>query len=80
MKHPPKWAAEALHDAARFCRKKSRYEKAYMLATKGLAVKYPQDGLFVRDWIYIPASDASGALADAVCSGRQTPRKIRVLN
>jgi glycosyltransferase involved in cell wall biosynthesis len=44
--------AEALASAARFCRGKSLYEQGYDFATKGLAVTYPNDGLFVQDWIY----------------------------
>ena len=44
--------AEALHDAARFCRTKRRYDEAYALAQKGLTLACPDDGLFVHDWIY----------------------------
>lgn len=44
--------AEALHDAARFCRAKQRYEEAYALAQKGLTLACPDDGLFLHDWIY----------------------------
>ena len=44
--------AEALHDAARFCRQKGFYERGYEFATKGLAIAYPTDALFVCDWIY----------------------------
>ena len=44
--------AEALHDAARLCREKGLYERGYELATKGLAIAYPIDALFVHDWVY----------------------------
>ncbi|MCL2453621.1 MAG: glycosyltransferase, partial [Alphaproteobacteria bacterium] len=44
--------AEALHGAARFCRNRSMHEQGYDFATKGLAVTYPSNGLFVQDWIY----------------------------
>jgi GR25 family glycosyltransferase involved in LPS biosynthesis len=44
--------AEALHDAARFCRNKKLFERGYEFARRGLAIKYPKDALFVVDWIY----------------------------
>jgi glycosyltransferase involved in cell wall biosynthesis len=44
--------AEALHGAARFCRNKSLYERGYKCAVEGLAIAYPNDALFVEDWIY----------------------------
>jgi glycosyltransferase involved in cell wall biosynthesis len=44
--------AEALHNAARFCREKGLYERGYEFATKGLAIAYPTDALFVHDWVY----------------------------
>jgi glycosyltransferase involved in cell wall biosynthesis len=44
--------AEALHGAARFCRNKGIYERGHELATKGLAITYPKEALFVEDWIY----------------------------
>ena len=44
--------AEALHNAARFCRNKGNFERGYGLAKKGVGVAYPKDGLFVLDWIY----------------------------
>src|SRR5262249_19783858 len=44
--------AEALYDAARLCREKGVYERGYGFATKGLAVAYPTDALFVHDWVY----------------------------
>jgi ADP-heptose:LPS heptosyltransferase/glycosyltransferase involved in cell wall biosynthesis len=44
--------AEALHGAARFCREKGVYERGYEFAAKGLAVAYPNEALFVEDWIY----------------------------
>jgi glycosyltransferase involved in cell wall biosynthesis len=44
--------AEALHGAARFCRNKGIYEQGYEFATQGLAIAYPNDALFVEDWIY----------------------------
>ena len=44
--------AEALHGVARFCRNKGIYEHGYEFATKGLAIAYPNEALFIRDWIY----------------------------
>ena len=44
--------AEALHGAARFCRVKGLHEQGYELATRGLRIPRPRDGLFVHDWIY----------------------------
>jgi len=44
--------AEALHGAARFCRDKGIYEQGYEAAAKGLTIAYPDNGLFVQDWIY----------------------------
>jgi glycosyltransferase involved in cell wall biosynthesis/SAM-dependent methyltransferase len=44
--------AEALHGAARFCRNKAIYETGYQFAKKGLVIPHPNDGLFVRDWVY----------------------------
>jgi hypothetical protein len=44
--------AEALHGAARLCRNKGFYERGYEFAVKGLAIPYPNDELFVEDWIY----------------------------
>jgi glycosyltransferase involved in cell wall biosynthesis len=43
---------EAIHGAARFCRNKGLYERGYEFAVQGLAVAYPNDALFVEDWIY----------------------------
>jgi glycosyltransferase involved in cell wall biosynthesis len=44
--------AEALHAAARFCREKGLYDRGYQFAARGLKIAYPNDGLFVRDWVY----------------------------
>ena len=44
--------AEALHDAARFCRERELHGLAYDFARRGMAVAYPADGLFVLDWVY----------------------------
>ena len=44
--------AEALHGVARFCRNKGIYERGYEFATKGLVTAYPNNALFVEDWIY----------------------------
>ena len=44
--------AEALHEAARFCNAKSLHEQAYRYTIRGLAVPYPDNGLFVSDWVY----------------------------
>jgi glycosyltransferase involved in cell wall biosynthesis len=44
--------AEALHDAARFCRNKGLYEQGYEYAKKGLAIPRPTSGLSIEDWIY----------------------------
>ena len=43
--------AEALHAAARFCRLRDDFERAYWFARRGLSPK-PCKGLFVEDWIY----------------------------
>jgi glycosyltransferase involved in cell wall biosynthesis len=44
--------AEALHGAARFCRDKGIYERGYEFAAKGLRIAYPNNALFVQDWVY----------------------------
>jgi len=44
--------AEALHGAARFCRRKGLYEKGYAFAMQGLTMAPPDDALFPEDWIY----------------------------
>ena len=44
--------AEALHGAARFCRNRGIYEQGYDFAAQGLTISYPNDALFVEDWIY----------------------------
>ena len=44
--------AEALQDAARFCRYRELYGLAYDFARRGLAIAYPTDGLFVLNWVY----------------------------
>ena len=44
--------AEALHGVARFCRDKGIYERGYEFAAKGLRIAYPNDALFIEDWIY----------------------------
>ena len=44
--------AEALHDAARYCRNHNAPEKGYEFAKRGSTIAYPYDGLFVADWIY----------------------------
>jgi glycosyltransferase involved in cell wall biosynthesis len=44
--------AEALHGAARFCREKGIHERGYHFAKQGLANPYPNEALFVQDWIY----------------------------
>lgn len=44
--------AEALHDAARFCRNKGLYERGYEFAARGLAIPSPNEALFVHDWVY----------------------------
>ena len=44
--------AEALHGAARFCRDKGIYERGCEFAAKGLRIPYPNDALFVQDWVY----------------------------
>ena len=44
--------AEALHGAARFCRRKGIYEHGYEFATRGLAIPYPVDAPSVEGWIY----------------------------
>lgn len=44
--------AEALHDAARFCRQHERFQQGYEFAKRALRIKPPSDGLFVDDWVY----------------------------
>ena len=44
--------AEAQHGASRFCRIKGRNEEGFQLATGGLAIGRPSDGLFIESWIY----------------------------
>lgn len=44
--------AEALHDAARFCRTNGLYERGYAFAAQGLTLARPDDALFPEDWIY----------------------------
>jgi glycosyltransferase involved in cell wall biosynthesis len=44
--------AEALHDAARFCRQHERFQEGFEFAERALHIKPPQDGLFVDEWVY----------------------------
>ena len=44
--------AEALHEAARFCRLHALFEQGYRYAAQGLKIPYPKNGLFVADWTY----------------------------
>ena len=44
--------AEALHGAARYCRKKCIYERGYEFAAQGLAIAHPNNAPGVEDWIY----------------------------
>ena len=44
--------AEALHGAARYCRKKGLHERGYEFAARGLAIAYPNNAPAVEDWIY----------------------------
>ena len=44
--------AEALHGVARYCRDKGIYERGYRFAKRGLGIPYPNEALFVQDWIY----------------------------
>ncbi|MGX7707643.1 glycosyltransferase [Methylobacterium sp. Gmos1] len=48
----PERAAEAMHDAARFCRDHGLYERGYQLARRGETAAIPKSGLFVSEWIY----------------------------
>jgi hypothetical protein len=48
----PERAAEAMHDAARFCRDHGLYERGYQLARRGETAAIPRSGLFVSEWIY----------------------------
>ena len=43
---------EALHGASWLCRLKNRYEDGYQIATRGLNIDPPAEGLFVETWIY----------------------------
>jgi glycosyltransferase involved in cell wall biosynthesis len=44
--------AEALHDAARFCRQHDRFQEGFECAERALHIKPPVDGLFVDEWVY----------------------------
>jgi GR25 family glycosyltransferase involved in LPS biosynthesis/glycosyltransferase involved in cell wall biosynthesis len=44
--------AEALHGASRRCRLSGRNAEGYDYARRGLAIPYPEGGLFVEKWIY----------------------------
>jgi len=44
--------AEALHGAARFCRKTGLHERGYEFAAQGLAIAYPKDTPGAESWIY----------------------------
>jgi glycosyltransferase involved in cell wall biosynthesis len=44
--------AEALHEVARFCRKKRISERGYQFAKQGLAIPHPTDKFAVENWIY----------------------------
>ncbi|WP_238191877.1 glycosyltransferase [Methylobacterium frigidaeris] len=48
----PSRLAEAMHDAARFCRDNTLYARGYQLARKGENAAIPKSGLFVSEWIY----------------------------
>ncbi|WP_164712229.1 glycosyltransferase [Methylobacterium currus] len=48
----PSRTAEAMHDAARFCRDHGLYERGYWLARKGENAAVPKSGLFVSEWVY----------------------------
>lgn len=44
--------AEALHGAARYCRKKDRFHQACVYAKAGLEIPRPEEGLFIEPAIY----------------------------
>ena len=44
--------AEALYGAARYCRIKQKYQQGFDLAKRALAIKPPDTGLFLEDWVY----------------------------
>ncbi|HTX48464.1 MAG TPA: glycosyltransferase, partial [Caulobacteraceae bacterium] len=44
--------AEALHDAARFCRTQGMNERAWELAARGLALPIPEDAPGLERWVY----------------------------
>jgi glycosyltransferase involved in cell wall biosynthesis len=44
--------AEALHDAARFCRSRGLNERAWELAARGLALPIPEDAPALERWVY----------------------------
>lgn len=48
----PSRTAEAMHDAARFCRDHGLYERGYQLARRGENAEIPRSGLFVSEWVY----------------------------
>jgi glycosyltransferase involved in cell wall biosynthesis/GR25 family glycosyltransferase involved in LPS biosynthesis len=44
--------AEALHDAARYCRLAKRHQEGYEFAKRAIKLSPPQDSLFAERWIY----------------------------
>ena len=44
--------AEALHGAARFCRRRRRFAEGLALGHRGLGAAPPADALLIEDWIY----------------------------
>jgi hypothetical protein len=44
--------AEALHDAARYCRVAGKYHQGYMIAKHAATIPMPETGLFLEPWIY----------------------------
>jgi len=44
--------AEALYGAAHYCRTKQKYQQAFDLIQRALAIKPPDTGLFLEDWVY----------------------------
>ena len=46
------YRAEALHGASRYCRHHNMFKEGYEIATRGINLAAPANGLFVEPWIY----------------------------
>lgn len=46
------WRLESLHRAIAFCRTHGRDQQAFMLASFGVTISKPEDGLFLETWVW----------------------------